>query len=217
MQETRLRGVYDFKGRLHTKNLVKGNKVYGESIVRRGADEYREWDPGRSKLGAAIKKGASQIGIYPGCTVLYLGASTGTTISHVSDIVGPSGFVVGVDIAPRTTRDLVFLAEQRPNLAPLLADANHPEDYPKLIEFDAVFQDVAQKNQVEIFLKNMKLVKKGGFGLISVKSRSIDVTAKPSVIYKQVLRQLEQEVTIVDKRTLEPFEIDHIMYICKNK
>ncbi|RME78092.1 fibrillarin-like rRNA/tRNA 2'-O-methyltransferase [Candidatus Woesearchaeota archaeon] len=217
MRETRLKGVFEEKGRLFTKNLVPRKSVYGERLVRVQGVEYREWDPRRSKLCAGIKKGASQIGIYPDSKVLYLGASTGTTISHVSDIVGENGFVVGVDIAPRTTRELVFLSEERSNLAPLLADANHPEHYPQLIEFDALFQDVAQKNQVEIFLKNMALVKKGGFGLLCVKSRSIDVTKKPSIIYKEVLRELEKHITVVDKRTLEPFEQDHILYICKKK
>ena len=38
-------------------------------------------------------KKANQIGIGPGYIVLYLGASSGTTVSHVSDIIGEKGSV----------------------------------------------------------------------------------------------------------------------------
>lgn len=51
--------------------------------------EYRAWNPFRSKLAAAILGGIDQIHIKPGAKVLYLGAASGTTVSHVSDIVGP--------------------------------------------------------------------------------------------------------------------------------
>lgn len=51
--------------------------------------EYRVWNPFRSKLAAAILGGIDQIHMPPGSKVLYLGAASGTTVSHVSDIVGP--------------------------------------------------------------------------------------------------------------------------------
>lgn len=51
--------------------------------------EYRAWNPFRSKLAAAILGGVDQIHIKPGAKVMYLGAASGTTVSHVSDIVGP--------------------------------------------------------------------------------------------------------------------------------
>ena len=86
-------GVFGFGKKVCTKSLVPGVKVYGEGLIRKQGVEYREWDPRRSKLCAAIIKGVSEIGIKPGSVVLYLGASTGTTPSHVSDIVGASGFV----------------------------------------------------------------------------------------------------------------------------
>ena len=84
---------------LVTKNLVPGESVYGEKRVSisEGDDkiEYRAWNPFRSKLAAAILGGVDQIHIKPGAKVLYLGAASGTTVSHVSDIVGPvSGQVV---------------------------------------------------------------------------------------------------------------------------
>ena len=50
--------------------------------------EYRVWNPFRSKLAAAILGGVDKIHMKPGAKVLYLGAASGTTVSHVSDIVG---------------------------------------------------------------------------------------------------------------------------------
>lgn len=206
---------------LYTINLTPGKSFFSEELVRIEGIEYRAWDVTRSKLGAAIKKGISQIGIKEKDVVLYLGASHGFTPSYVSDIVGKEGFVFCLDNAPRVVRDLVFVCEERENMAPILADANHPEDYKELVtkQVDIVYQDIAQPNQVEIFLKNCEaFLKKGGFGLLAVKARSIDVSKKPGEVFKEVRKQLEQSSMImVDYRTLEPFEKDHAMFVCKKK
>ena len=79
---------------LLTRNLVPGDTVYNEKRITVDGEngekiEYRVWNPFRSKLGAAILGGVDQIHIKPGAKVLYLGAASGTTVSHVSDIVGP--------------------------------------------------------------------------------------------------------------------------------
>lgn len=202
-----------------TKNLVPGVDVYGETLIKDGKTEYREWDVKRSKLGAALAKKISQLGIYPGSKVLYLGASTGTTSSHVSDIVGPEGFVFALDFAPRTTRELVYLCEKRNNMAPLLGDARRPETYANCVCLaDAIFQDIAQRDQAEIFMKNCEaFLKKGGFGILAVKARSVDVSKKPKQVFNDVRSYLEKRITIVDYRELDPFEKDHCIFICKNK
>ena len=215
----RLQGVYQHRGKLCTQNLAPGKQVYGEDLIRSGGKEYRLWDPAKSKLCAAIMKGLSQIGVKPGSLVLYLGASTGTTVSHVSDIAGPQGFVFALDSAPRMVRELVLMAEQRPNIAPLLADAHLPEQYaPFVFACDMVYQDVAQRDQVPIFLKNVKrYLKKGGFALLCVKARSIDVSKAPNQIYQDVWKQLEGQLTIVDSKKLDPFQKDHMLFVCKRK
>jgi len=218
MKEHRLKGIFeDEKKRLYTKNLIPGVSVYGEILKKEKDGEYRQWDARRSKLGAAIAKGISQIGLKEGHIVLYLGAATGTTVSHVSDIVGEKGFVFAVDSAPRVLRELVFVAEQRKNISPILANANHPMQYIHLVpQVDFLFQDIAQRNQVEIFLKNLEIyLKKGGFGAIAIKARSIDVTKNPKAIFDEAKKQLEKSITIVDRRTLEPFQKDHAFFVCK--
>ena len=216
-----LKGVFFEDGRppiIATKALVN-ESVYGEQLVTEGKDTYREWIPNKSKLGAGIVKGISQIGMKPGSKVLYLGCASGTTVSHVSDLVGEEGFVYGLDFAPRVIRDFMFLVEKRKNILPIMDDANHPENYKDLIgDVDVVFQDVAQKNQVEIFLKNCNMfLKSGGFGLLAVKSRSIDVSRRPDDIFRMVQMELQRHMLIVDQRKLDPFEKDHILFVVKKK
>jgi len=201
---------------LYTRNLTPGETVYSERTVIKDKTEFREWDPHKSKLAAAMIKGLSQLNFVEGDTILYLGSSTGTTVSHVSDIVGDEGVVFALDSAPRVMRELVFLARKRNNIVPILADASHPAEYfhkVKLSNF--MYQDIAQRQQAEIFLDNIKLLKNGGFAILCVKARSIDITKKPSVVFTEVRKKLEEHVTIVDKRILSPFQKDHIMFVCK--
>lgn len=201
-----------------TRNFTPGKKVYDENLIKDKGVEYREWNPRKSKLAAAILKGVNNIGIRNGSIVLYLGASTGTTPSHVSDIVGKDGFIFALDFAPRVVRDLVFVCEERKNMTPLLFSANHPEEYKDKIssEVDVVYMDVAQKDQAEIFLKNTDMfLRKGGIGLLAVKARSIDVTKRPKQVFDEVRRKLEKHINVVDFKILDPFEKDHCMFICK--
>ena len=204
---------------LYTINLVPGQSVYGEKAVQENGAEYREWDVSKSKLASSILKGSVNIGIRKNDAVLYLGSASGTTVSHVSDIVGSDGIVFAVDIAPRTMRDLIFLCYKRNNIAPVLADANKVNELKERVSaVDVVYQDVAQKGQVEIFLKNVDLfLKNEGYGLLAVKARSIDVTKNPKQIFKEVKEKLEKALTIIDYRELEPFQKDHCTFICKKK
>jgi fibrillarin-like pre-rRNA processing protein len=224
IQKSRIFEVYEEeKGRkwsLYTLNLNPGKQVYGEKLVNQDNVEYREWNPYKSKLGAAIALGCPNVGLRKGSVVLYLGASTGTTPSHVSDIVGKEGFVFALDFAPRVVRELVFLCEERQNMAPLLEDANQPDNYKEKItkNVDIIYQDIAQKNQSEIFLKNCRLfLKSNGFALLAVKARSVDVSKQPKEIFRKVRSEIEKELTIIDERKLEPFEKDHIFFVCKKR
>ncbi len=217
MKQHKFYNIYRQGKRLLTKNLIKG-KYFDEQIIKEKGVEYRIWDIRRSKLAAAVVKGISQIGLKPGDVVLYLGASYGYTPSFVSDIVGEKGFVFALDFAPRSTRDLYFLCLKRKNMTPLLEDAFHPETYKdNIIEVDFLYQDIAQRNQAEIFVKNLQFLKKDGFGILVIKARSIDVTKKPTQVFNQVRRFLEDKITIVDYRTLDPFEKDHCVFVCKKK
>jgi fibrillarin-like pre-rRNA processing protein len=211
--------VYEEIGRksLYTVNLAPGKKVYDERLIKQNNIEYREWDAYGSKLAAAILNGCRNIFLRKDDVVLYLGSASGTTVSHVSDIVGKEGLVFAVDLAPRVMRDLIINCEARKNIAPILESANHVKDLVERVSLvDVIYQDIAQKQQVEIFLKNINtFLKNGGYALLALKARSIDVTKVPKQIFKDVKERLEKALTIVDYRTLEPYQRDHCFLICK--
>lgn len=224
IKKSRIFEVYEEeKGRnkyIYTLNLTPGKNAYDERLIKQGSVEYREWNYRKSKLAAAILKGCPNIGIRKNDVVLYLGASTGTTASHVSDMVGEKGFVFALDFAPRVVRELYFLCKARKNMAPLLENASLPEKYKDKItkQVDIVYQDIAQKQQSRIFLNNCRsFLKKDGYALIAVKARSIDVTKKPREIFKKVRQEIEKELVIIDERKLDPFEKDHIFFVCRKK
>ncbi|MFV2041600.1 MAG: fibrillarin-like rRNA/tRNA 2'-O-methyltransferase, partial [Candidatus Hydrothermarchaeales archaeon] len=172
--------VFEIDGMLATVNLLPGERVYDEKLVESGGVELRLWNPNRSKLSAAILNGLETLPIKPGVTVLYLGAASGTTASHVSDIVGEDGLVLSVEHSKKPMENLFNLSLRRENMIPLFYDANHPYRYAALMEkVDVVYQDVAQKNQAEILLKNAELyLKDGGHILLAIKAKSIDSTRK---------------------------------------
>ena len=111
--------------------------------------------------------------------VLYLGASTGTTISHLSDILGESGEIYAVEIAAQCMKSLIALSDRRRNIIPIHADARQPQEYAEVGEVDTIYMDVAQPDQDDILIKNAKMfLKKGGIAMIAIKSQSIDVTQR---------------------------------------
>lgn len=220
VKKSKIFEVYeDSRDRLYTANLTPGKIVYGERLVKDNGIEYREWNARKSKLAATILKGSSNVFIRKNDVVLYLGCSSGTTVSHVSDMVGKDGFIFALDLAPRMMREMVFVAEERKNICPILVDANKVESFvDKVCQVDIVYQDIAQRNQLDIFLKNVNLfLKKEGYALLAVKARSIDVTKKPRQLFAEIRQRLEKEMTVIDYKTLEPFQMDHCMFICKRK
>ena len=203
-------GIFNDGNRIYTTNLMPGKRVYGEKLV----GDKREWDPKRSKLGAAIANGMKEMPIKAGSIVLYLGASTGTTVSHVSDIVGAEGFVYGIEFAERVLRNLIELANVRKNIAAMKADARKTNDYKWMEECDVIVADLAQPDQTEISIRNCEFLKKGGYLLLSVKSQSIDVTKKPKEIYEQEKKKLEAAgLRVVQMIDLEPHEEKHCFIV----
>jgi fibrillarin-like pre-rRNA processing protein len=212
-------GVYFIEGGeqrlLATRNLTPGRKVYGEELIVIEGIEYRLWNPSRSKLGAAIMMGLKHNPIVPGSKVLYLGVASGTTCSHVSDIIGNPGHVWGVDFAPRPIRDLIdHVARYRMNISPILGDARQPQRYSLQVpNVEVLFVDVAQPDQAEIVVKNAKIfLKKGGYAMFSIKSRSIDVSSDPAEIFREQVKILEARGFPVEELIeLDPFEKDHAL------
>jgi len=221
---------------LVTLNMTPGKTVYGEKTVKvdgasdgAGASsgsgesseggsktEYRAWNPFRSKLAAAIVGGVGSIWMAPGQKVLYLGAASGTTVSHVSDLLGPEGTVYAVEFAHRPGRDLVNMAKTRPNIVPIVEDARHPLKYRMLVGMvDCVFADVAQPDQGRIVALNASyFLKAGGHYVISIKANCIDSTLAPEVVFAKERNFLKDQGLIPKEQlTLEPFERDHAVVV----
>jgi len=218
--DAKFEGVYwlsleDGSRRLATKNLSPTFDVYRERLVTVGNSEYRVWDAYRSKLAAAILRNLRQLPIRPGADILYLGSASGTTVSHVSDIVGEGGRVYCVEFAQRSMRELIdTLCEHRSNIYPVLADARLPEKYRTTVtQVDVIYSDVAQPEQAKILADNADLyLKPDGKALIAIKSRSVDVTMEPVDVFKQeieVLRQRHFKTAQIVR--LEPYEKDHAL------
>ncbi|MCK5292264.1 MAG: fibrillarin-like rRNA/tRNA 2'-O-methyltransferase [Thermoplasmata archaeon] len=209
-----LPGVYTDGRTIYTVNLVPGQSVYGEKLEPHLDIQYRAWNPKRSKLAAFILKGCKTFPFKEDSTVLYLGAATGTTASHISDLVS-SGTVYCVEISPPPFRKLVALCETRPNMIPIMADAHSPETYEHLVDtVDIVYMDIAQRHQADIFLKNLRLLKNGGTAYLMVKARSIDVSKDPRVVYDSVKKELrEAGLKVLESSELDPFEKDHMAVV----
>lgn len=205
------------KERLATLNLSPGISVYGEELVSYKGKEYRVWDPFRSKLAAVVLKGIRSFPISAGSNVLYLGSASGTTASHVSDIVGESGFVYCVDFAARSMRDFLSnVYQHRENVSPILADARNPKNYSHLVgSIDGIYCDVAQPEQARLLLENTKFfLPLGGWTLLAIKARSIDVTRDPSAIFKEEVHILSKNgFEVDDSIRLDPFDKAHAMVL----
>lgn len=210
----------DGSTRLGTENLVPGKRVYGERLFRVGGREYREWNPFRSKLAAAILKGLKEVPLKRGDRVLYLGAATGTTISHVSDVIGWEGKAYGVDIAPRVMRELLLVVADRKNIVPLLKDARKPWEYAHIVStVDVLYADVAQPEQAALVVDNARyFLRSGGNLFFAIKARSIDVTQEPAEVYRREVETLERGgFRVVDVVHLEPYDKDHAMVLARFK
>ena len=206
--------VYFKDGNVATCNLTPGTSVYGEELIQEDV-EYRIWNPRRSKLAAALLNGLKNLELDDASKVLYLGASTGTTVSHISDIT-TDGRIYAVEFSPTTAKKLVQLSRQRPNIAPILGDATKPKGYMNIVEkSDLVYCDVAQPTQTELFMRNMNLFcKDDGMGLLMIKARSIDVVQKPKKVFKEQEKKLKEKgFKIIEKVKLEPYEKDHIAFL----
>mmetsp|Transcript_96382 Transcript_96382/g.241650 ORF Transcript_96382/g.241650 Transcript_96382/m.241650 type:complete len:293 (+) Transcript_96382:71-949(+) len=221
----RFEGVFVSKGKddsLVTKNMAPGESVYGEKrLVAESEDkeekiEYRVWNPFRSKLGAGIVGGVGVMPIKPGSKVLYLGGASGTTVSHVSDMIGPEGVVYAVEFSHRSGRDLTNMAKRRTNVVPIVEDARQPQRYRMLIGMvDVIFSDVAQPDQARIVTHNASFfLKNDGYILISIKASCVDSTASPEAVFAAEVDKLRKDgCKPKEQLTLEPYHRDHALVV----
>lgn len=204
-------GLYREGRNLFTRSLAPGSSVYGEELEKAGGAEYRKFDPFHSKLAAYIAKGGKEWPFEHTHSVLYLGAGSGTTVSHVSDIL-PSSHIYAVERYPRPFADLLRLAEKRTNVYPILADAQLPERYRWMCgEVDMIYQDVSQRNQVDILLENVRAaLNPHGWVMLQLKTRSITQRGSPQSILKQARRGLDSSgIEFIEAVDIGQFSREH--------
>ncbi|MBN2602560.1 MAG: fibrillarin-like rRNA/tRNA 2'-O-methyltransferase [Candidatus Thermoplasmatota archaeon] len=213
MKSTEISGVFRQKGKLFTINpdKCKGIKIYNERLILYNGKEFRSWNPYRSKLAAAILNGLTSINFSSKKNILYLGAATGTTVSHISDIT-TEGTIYAVEYSPVAVKKLLEICKIRSNIVPILADANHPERYLSSVpKIDFIYQDISQRNQADIFIDNVKIfLKQKGEGILMIKARSIDVASSPKKIYDAVIDKIKkQDLNVTNLIDLSPNVKDH--------
>ena len=212
-----------------TLNAVPKRSQYGETLRKFRGEEYRRWDPTRSKLGAALSRARqTQYELLPdeGDTCLYLGAGHGTSISHLHDQVcgmnnEKNGRIIAVDLSPRCLRDLVHLSTLRPGLVPVLGDARKHSAWGVMVanKVDWLLQDVSQAGQTEIFIKAAKrFLKSGGKGLLSLKAASERFSeGSERQMFSEVREQLEAAgLNVEEQIDLHGLEDNHCLYFLTN-
>jgi len=206
----------DGEKKLATENLVPKNQVYNEKLVKIKGTEYRIWNPFRSKLAATIMNGLKDFPFMQKSSVLYLGVSTGTTISHISDIVGQNGIIFGIEHTSRVARDFLDrVASHRKNIIPIIQDARKPQEYFSVFKkVDVVYVDIAQPDQTDIAITNCKMyLKSNGYLFLVIKTRSIDVTKDPKKVVSNEIKKLEPLFEIKQIINLHPYDKDHVIVI----
>ena len=206
----------DGEKKLATENLIPKNQVYNEKLVKIKGTEYRIWNPFRSKLAATIMNGLKDFPFMQKSSVLYLGVSTGTTISHISDIVGQNGIIFGVEHTSRVARDFLDrVASHRKNIIPIIQDARKPQEYFSVFKkVDVAYVDIAQPDQTDIAIDNCKMyLKSNGYLFLVIKTRSIDVTKDPKKVISNEIKKLEPLFEIKQIINLQPYDKDHAIVI----
>jgi len=175
-----------------------------------------QWNPFTSKWKAALEKDFD-LSLGGSENILYLGASSGTTVSFLSDVT--SGIIFAVEKAPVMAIPLVRLAQKKSNIAPLVCDARNTSyirDHLFTTTINILFQDIPSPDQVDILSTASHLVDTGCRIFLSLKTQSISLQDKEKTLAK-VRAQLQKKFIIEKVQSLEPFHKKHYFFILKKK
>jgi fibrillarin-like pre-rRNA processing protein len=209
-----VRSQYSDRTEILTEASGPPPPVYGERWVHSGSRTYRSFEPGRSKLSAGIVHDWEGPLPSEGQRWLYLGAASGTTASHIADLVGPSGRVYALERSPRPFARLLALSERWPNLLPILADARLPRVFGRLVPVvDGIYADIAQPDQVEIVRGNAELFL-GGPGaavVLALKTASMGRDRTAPAHLEIAERELGSALDLARSVRLDPFHKGHYL------
>ena len=174
--------------------------------------KWISWNAYHSKLAAYILGKGENWSFTNKSKILYLGAAEGNTVSFLSKICN-NGEIIAVDISAIAMSELVALAEKETNIIPFLGDAHFPEKYQTYARNpDILYQDIAQSDQVEIFVRNYKFFNPT-CGFLMIKSRSISGNDKN--IFDKVEATLEKEFNRLEIIDIKKWAKGHKAYYIK--
>ncbi len=192
-------------------NLPEGVRRRGRCLTTRSAGGWRRWDPFRSKLAAYLLADGRRWPFAADSRVLYLGAAEGATLSHLGDLC-PDGRLTGVEISRRAFVELLALARGRHNLLPVLADAHFPDRYRAQAHgAEVLYQDIAQRDQLAIFLRNWKAYRPRA-GFLMLKARAINVAAEPMEVFATTAEALRERFAVVEQADISRWTRDHAAF-----
>lgn len=212
-------GIYRRNGMIYTINNTDKHKYYDEDILIHLNNYYRQWNPYKSKISASIKKNLKEIPISRESVILYLGSSSGTTVSHISDIL-TNGKIFAVDSSKEMMKKFMKLAHNRKNIFPILESARNYKNYdiPSDTCIDLIIQDVACVDQVNILINNSDYyLKSKGKVLITIKTQCIDSIKKPGIVIEEQKEILKGKFKILQTLNLEPFEKNHWLLLMEKR
>lgn len=170
------------------------------------------WNPHQSKWKAALEKG---LDIKPNenDNILYLGASSGTTVGQISKHT--KGIVFAVENSPDMAIELVKLSEKRENIAPIFSDARDTDYIKKSLfgkKINILFQDIPSVDQVNILTNASNLIDPNGKIFFSLKTQSISQQS-PQITFKKTEEMLKEKFKILSKINLEPYHKKHYFFV----
>ncbi|MCL4345476.1 MAG: fibrillarin-like rRNA/tRNA 2'-O-methyltransferase [Candidatus Thermoplasmatota archaeon] len=211
-------GVEVIKDRLYSRSQF-AESVYGEKIIKKHEYFLHAWEPKKSKLSAAISDGISRLPIEEDTETLYLGASSGTTVSHISDISN-DGKIFAIEVAPEPFSKLLNLSENRRNIYPVMANARIPDEYSFFLGHspDFIYQDISQKDQTEILLRNMDAFPEWNYAIYMLKAISIDSARKPDDVLNEQISKLKKRkgIKIIETINISNFHRGHFCILLQN-
>lgn len=178
--------------------------------------QIQEWNPQTSKWKSAIEKGL-KIDLEGSETILYLGASSGTTVSQLS--IRTKGTIFAVEKSARMAIPLVKFAEGATNVIPLFCDArdiNYIKEKMNGERIDILFCDIPSRDQVALLEHAASLVTQDCKIYLSLKTQSIS-QKNPEVVMKHVKKELEKTFVVKEVVSLEPFQKKHYFFVLEKK
>lgn len=182
---------------------------------KKNIGKKEEWNPYKSKWKAVLEKGIN-INLEGNENILYLGASSGTTVRHISQMT--NGIIFAIENSPKMAIRLVRTALKKNNIAPVFCNARDIEFIKSSVfgeKISVLFQDIPSIDQVKILENASRIVEDKCLILFCLKTQSIS-QEKPEKTCQEVKEKLRDKFKILNIVNLEPFHKKHYFFVmCK--